>query len=442
MSITEETTSLSRNQKKVQKWKNKIAELQEQLKIVEQQLQKKQTPKLPFASTTNWHEYEYEPSDSILNKEEEEEQESNNSSEQEEEQEREKREESNNNSNSSDQEEEEEEEEEEHDSTISSTNRSNNFSLPSSSFISSSSSSINSRDQEREQYEWVERCIFELAQEYRFIERVHWDENVVVYKVENKKGELCALKLNKFDEVISEKSPPLEIRILQELQPIKGVIRLLGWHILPERGTYAFVMPWIETSSIKETLFGNAINRKEYIYSLLETLQEIHEAGILYRDIKPTNVLWIPSTHSTVFIDFDCATYFQKEDLHTANIGTSYFMAPEHLKTIERKKKLKNKGKEDKEEEQKQELTKKLGYGMEIDVYAVGIVLAMILFEVTEEALINDHCTIPELLDQFYIAYESNHELPVYDLLKRLLEPLPELRITVEDALDHPYFYE
>jgi cell division control protein 7 len=46
---------------------------------------------------------------------------------------------------------------------------------------------------------------------------------------------------------------------------------------------------------------------KQYMFSLLTSLEEIHTHGIVHRDVKPDNFLYNANTNEFMLIDFGLA---------------------------------------------------------------------------------------------------------------------------------------
>ena len=49
------------------------------------------------------------------------------------------------------------------------------------------------------------------------------------------------------------------------------------------------------------------VKRAQVIYEAAKLLRMMHDAGYVHRDIKPGNIVWLPSHGAWTLIDFGCA---------------------------------------------------------------------------------------------------------------------------------------
>ena len=75
-----------------------------------------------------------------------------------------------------------------------------------------------------------------------------------------------------------------------------------------------------------ETLFDNVPLQKVYMRDMLRGLQHLHSRGIIFRDLKPSNVLWNTANKKAIIIDFDVGSYFDPVQLHRSMVGTDGHM--------------------------------------------------------------------------------------------------------------------
>ena len=100
-------------------------------------------------------------------------------------------------------------------------------------------------------------------------------------------------------------------------------------HKFRDTNSYAVVMGLVEDHDVARCVFGSQAKIRIYTRTLLETLQFLHSKNILYRDAKPSNLLWDDRRLKATIIDFDVATFFDRENLHRRHVGTEGYMAYE-----------------------------------------------------------------------------------------------------------------
>eukprot|EP01129_Flabellula_baltica_P010457 TRINITY_DN4421_c0_g1_i1.p1 TRINITY_DN4421_c0_g1~~TRINITY_DN4421_c0_g1_i1.p1 ORF type:complete len:460 (-),score=86.96 TRINITY_DN4421_c0_g1_i1:43-1422(-) len=150
-----------------------------------------------------------------------------------------------------------------------------------------------------------------------------------------------------------------------------------------------------------------------YIAEIILAIEFLHENGIMYRDLKPENVLIDASGH-IVLTDFGLSKELEEEELTDSFCGTPEYFAPEMIGTE--------------------------GYTMDIDWYAIGILLYEIVvgsppFESEDE----DHLYRQILNDQ--IRYPKYLSSEVVDLISCLTKKEKADRlIDPEEIKKHPFF--
>jgi len=154
--------------------------------------------------------------------------------------------------------------------------------------------------------------------------------------------------------------------------------------------------------------------------AILRALEQMHAEGVVHRDIKPSNVLLNEQRESRLG-DFGLAARLPEDGagLLTSVCGTHDCMAPEMVRCGH---------------------GEAAGYGREVDLWAVGLLLFTMLcghhpFERSTEI-----ATLTAILDADFVfpPGAAPSEL-AKDLIRSLLAPQPECRATAAEGLQHEW---
>lgn len=184
----------------------------------------------------------------------------------------------------------------------------------------------------------------------------------VVYKVQND-DTLCskALKVIQKDELSKQSMDMIksEVAILQLVQH-PGVVQLHGIYETNEE--FALLMELLEGSELYEVVaardggLGEAV-AGSVVYQVASVVQHLHAMHCAHRDIKPENIFFQECGGSTTvkLADFGTAKICTPGDypLMTLRCGSEPYMAPEVLAGA--------------------------GYGLECDVWSLGVLLYVLL---------------------------------------------------------------
>jgi serine/threonine protein kinase len=124
-----------------------------------------------------------------------------------------------------------------------------------------------------------------------------------------------------------------EARILMRLRH-PHIVPLLNFGV--EEGIYYMVMPLMEVGTLRERLHKGPIRPEEganIIRQIAEALQFAHNAGMVHRDVKPSNIL-MDSEGNAWLSDFGTAYVRNATASLTGSsvIGTPQYMAPEQAR--------------------------------------------------------------------------------------------------------------
>ncbi|KAM1187900.1 hypothetical protein ACFX2J_023767 [Malus domestica] len=151
--------------------------------------------------------------------------------------------------------------------------------------------------------------------------------------------------------------------------------------------------------------------------TMLEVCQVCHKHGVIHRDMKPENFLFADSSENAQLkaIDFGLGIFFEPGQRFTEIVGSPYYMAPEVLRR---------------------------NYGSEVDVWSAGVILYILLCGVppfwaeSEEGIAQ--AIVRGTIDFERETWKQVSE-EAKELVRRMLDPNPHNRLTVEEVLDHPW---
>ncbi|XP_047308301.1 calcium-dependent protein kinase 32-like [Impatiens glandulifera] len=172
-------------------------------------------------------------------------------------------------------------------------------------------------------------------------------------------------------------------------------------------------------------LFDQIVARKHFTEkeaasttrTIMEIIQMFHKNGVMHRDLKPENFLFANKKGKAPLkaIDFGLSAFFKPGERFTEIVGSPYYMAPEVLKR---------------------------NYGPEIDIWSAGVIVYILLSGVppfwaeTEQAVAQ---AIIRSNLEFKREPWSKVSDTAKDLIRKMLEPNPMLRLTATQVLEHPW---
>uniref|UniRef100_A0A8C9V5U6 Checkpoint kinase 2 n=1 Tax=Scleropages formosus TaxID=113540 RepID=A0A8C9V5U6_SCLFO len=161
---------------------------------------------------------------------------------------------------------------------------------------------------------------------------------------------------------------------------------------------------------------------KLYFYQMLLAVEYLHSNGIIHRDLKPENVL-LSSRHEVCLIkltDFGQSKILEETSLMRTLCGTPTYLAPEVFTDA---------------------IT--VGYSRAVDCWSLGVLLFVCLGGYPPFHSEGTEMTIIEQITQgcykFIPARWAHISDQAKDLVKRLLAVDPKERLTIKEALQHPW---
>jgi mitogen-activated protein kinase 15 len=295
-----------------------------------------------------------------------------------------------------------------------------------------------------------------ILAKYEIIQKLGKGAYGIVWKVRDKdSNEIYALKkiFDAFHNATDAQRTFREIIFLQELADHDNIITLLDVMKADNDRDIYLVFEFME-SDLHAVIRANIledIHKRFIIYQLLKAFKYMHSANVIHRDMKPSNLL-LNSECLLKVADFGLARLVDapKEDgsktqVLTDYVATRWYRAPEIL----------------------------LGsnnYTKAVDMWSIGCILGELLggkpmFPGTStmnqidriieilgrpskddlDAIQSDYAAQmlenipPNSVERGLDSMYPNADTESQDLLKKLLTFNPDKRITVEQALEHPY---
>ncbi|KAL0099901.1 hypothetical protein PUN28_019972 [Cardiocondyla obscurior] len=249
-----------------------------------------------------------------------------------------------------------------------------------------------------------------------------------VYKVQKQEtSQVFALKVISKAMIVAEncvRQAKEEAAILQMIGHHPFVVNSL--HKWQGRKTLYILMKYISGGELFSLVNGYGCLPEKvvriYVAEIALAIDFLHNAGIVHRDLKTTNILLDEEGH-TVIIDFGLAKWLHRTERTNTFCGTPQYMAPEILK--------------------------KEPYGQEVDWWSLGVLTCVLLTNEYPTILSSDllpadriarddlNCAnVPGILPA-----SANISPAARDLLKRLLQPEPRLRLRTLLSLQRIAFY-
>jgi len=173
---------------------------------------------------------------------------------------------------------------------------------------------------------------------------VHDSANCSIYRaLRTSDGAAVVLKIPRVD---ASAAPDVLGRLVREhallaTLVIPGVVRCLG--LESHQGVPILVFADASLKTLRQMLDGKPMPLAallDFALALTEILGRVHEAGVVHKDINPSNVLWDPETKAIELIDFGIATRLPREtqDFKSANLleGTLAYLSPEQTGRMNR----------------------------------------------------------------------------------------------------------
>ncbi|KAJ3669131.1 hypothetical protein LUZ60_011081 [Juncus effusus] len=210
-----------------------------------------------------------------------------------------------------------------------------------------------------------------------------------------------------------------EVAIMRHLPKSPSIVTLK--EACEDEGAVHLVMELCEGGE----LFDRIVARGHYteraaagvVRTIVEVVQLCHKHGVIHRDLKPENFLFANKKENSPLkaIDFGLSIFFKQGERFSEIVGSPYYMAPEVLKR---------------------------NYGPEIDIWSAGVILYILLCGVPPFWAETEQGVAQAILRgniDFKREPWPNVSDNAKDLVRKMLEPDPKLRLTAKQVLEHTW---
>ncbi|EQC29662.1 CMGC/MAPK protein kinase [Saprolegnia diclina VS20] len=301
----------------------------------------------------------------------------------------------------------------------------------------------------------VSRDVFEVRAQYVNLRPIGGGSYGIVCSAEDTlRGRKVAIKkiTDVFDDLTDAKRILREMKLLRHLGTHENIINILDVILIPPDTTKfddIYIVTDLMESDLERIISSTQAlsdaHFQYFLYQILRGTKFIHSANVLHRDLKPSNLL-VNSNCDLSICDFGLARgveLLHNEDL-TEYVVTRWYRAPELLTDCQ-------------------------NYGNPVDMWAIGCIFAEMLrrrpFFTGKDPSDQLHMIVrvlgsPTLDEMRFVTHEAAKKAVTQhgyypkrslleffpdanplaiDLLGRMLKFSPDERITVTQALEHPY---
>ncbi|KAL0248688.1 hypothetical protein GEMRC1_003922 [Eukaryota sp. GEM-RC1] len=229
-----------------------------------------------------------------------------------------------------------------------------------------------------------------------------------------------------------------EIKILQNLKGGINIVELRDFVRDAQSRVPSLIFEHVDASDFRSIYPTFTVyDVKFYLYELLKALDYCHSNGIMHRDVKPHNVMIDHTKRKLRLIDFGLAEFYHAGTSYNIRVASRYFKGPELLVNMQ-------------------------AYDYSLDLWSLGYNVDQLvkIARVLGSEDLRVYCkkynvSLPLELDRAignypkkpwnrFIVAENEHLVTkeAIDLLDKLLMYDHQLRLTAEEAMQHPFFAE
>ncbi|KAN0021532.1 hypothetical protein ACTFIU_010139 [Dictyostelium citrinum] len=308
------------------------------------------------------------------------------------------------------------------------------------------------------QYIWERKDIKDdILKDYDFIKELGSGNFSVVYEGVNKNtGKRVAIKHLNLSK-INTHTPKFKSQLNREIEILKfinheNVVEIYDIFYTKDQQLF-FILELANGGELYNKIgFNEPLlneNQSRFIFKqILNAVSYLHSKGIAHRDLKPENILFDSYGDDYLKIkitDFGLARFIHEGELAKTLCGSPLYVAPEVILSIHQK----NKYGSNNNSQSPTKDTSSVGYGKSCDAWSLGAILYIVLCGTPPFDDDESEMSTPQLFEKIvsgnYRVEKLENSLisgSAADLVKGLLTVDPEKRLTVEQALNHPWITE
>ncbi|XP_038706911.1 calcium-dependent protein kinase 34-like [Tripterygium wilfordii] len=213
-----------------------------------------------------------------------------------------------------------------------------------------------------------------------------------------------------------------EVQIMHHLTGQPNIVELKGAY--EDKHSVHLVMELCAGGELFDRIIAKGHYTERAAASLLRTIVQIihtcHSMGVIHRDLKPENFLLLSKDENSPLkaTDFGLSVFYKPGDVFKDIVGSAYYIAPEVLK---RK------------------------YGPEADIWSIGVMLYILLSGVPPFWAESEHGIFNAIL-RGHVDFTGDPWPSISpqakDLVKKMLNSDPKMRLTAQQVLTHPWIKE
>ena len=211
-------------------------------------------------------------------------------------------------------------------------------------------------------------------------------------------------------------------RIEREISMVKIINHVNIAHVFDikeDQERYYIMMEYCEKGELFNLILDkHKLSEEEasyFYFQIINGLEYIHKNNIIHRDLKPENLL-LDKNNILKIIDFGLSNYNTYDNLLSTPCGSPCYASPEMVSGEKYN-------------------------GFTSDVWSTGIILyAMIYGYLPFENLNNNNDMLFQKISECRVDYPRNSCIFALDLLKKILVPNPNERITIKEIKNHKLY--